>query len=63
MGSLFLDPATIHEIDESLERVRVLIRRAERWTTKAESKGGMEAHRALHDAEEEIKKAIKALAR
>lgn len=62
MATLFLDHVAAAEVSAALERVRVLVRHASRYTTKCESKGGMDAHRALHEAEEEIEKALKRVA-
>lgn len=61
MATLFLDHATIALLGEGLERARVSVRRAARHTTKSESKGGMDANKALHEAEVEIDKALAAL--
>lgn len=59
--SLFLDHRDVQNVREGVERVRVLVRKAKRYTTKAESRTGQEAHRALHDAEQELDKLLKRL--
>jgi hypothetical protein len=51
MSALFLGHPQILELQEKAERARALVRRAERFTTKSESKTGMDAHRSLHEAE------------
>lgn len=61
MTALFIDHATAASTAEMLQRVRVCIRKARRWTTKAESRGGQEANRALHEAETDIDRALAAL--
>jgi len=61
--SLFLDHAVARDTAEALENIRVLIRRAKRYTTKCESRGGMDANSALHEAEVEVDRALRALRR
>lgn len=51
MSALFLDHAKIQDLEAKVEKARALVRRAERFTTKSESKTGMDAHRSLHEAE------------
>lgn len=58
---LFLGAADVAAVERAVEHVRTLVRRAQRYTTKAESRAGQDANHALHDAEKEIERALKAL--
>lgn len=51
MSALFLGHPQILELQEKAEKARALVRRAARYTTKSESRTGMDAHRSLHEAE------------
>ena len=59
--NLFLSRGDIEEIVDVLERARVKVRAAERFTTKIESPSGQSAHRSLHEAETAIASALKTL--
>ena len=61
MSALFLDHGVVTEVTVDLEKARVAVRRAKRYTTKAESLGGIAAHRALHEAELALDAALKKL--
>lgn len=54
MTRLFLDHSDAASIAEEVEAVLVLVRRARRFTTKSESRLGMEADRAVHEAGERL---------
>jgi hypothetical protein len=49
---LFIDHAQAVGLTKQVERVRAAVRRARRYTTKAESRTGQEANVALHEAEQ-----------
>jgi hypothetical protein len=61
MAALFVDHAGVATLVEQLEVARVAVRRAKRYTTKAESPTGQDAHRALHEAETVLDAALKKL--
>ena len=58
---LFVDRQQAALITSELETARKAVRRAKRYTTKAESETGQDAHRALHEAEVAIARALVSL--
>lgn len=58
---LFVDRQHAVLITSELEAARKAVRRAKRYTTKAESETGQDAHRALHEAEVAIARALATL--
>ncbi len=58
---LFVDRQDAVLVTSELESARVAVRRAKRYTTKAESAAGQDAHRALHEAEVAIARALATL--
>ncbi len=61
-GALFLDHQVATDTAAAVDKARLAVRRAQRYTTKAESKAGQEANRALHEAEAALDEALKKLA-
>lgn len=51
VSPLFLDHSQSTGILEHVEKARLAVRKAKRYTTKAESRHGKDAHQSLHDAE------------
>jgi hypothetical protein len=58
---LFIDHAQAAGLTKQVERVRASVRRARRYTTKAESRTGQEANVALHEAEQILDAVLKSL--
>lgn len=51
MTSLFVGADDVRKLAEALDAIRVRVRRARRYTTKAISTTGQRANVSLHDAE------------
>lgn len=60
--ALFLDHQAVADVAAAVDKARIAVRRARRYTTKAESPAGQEANHALHEAETALDEVLRKLA-